>query len=552
MTLANAASSAPGKWWRNAVIYQIYPRSFADGNGDGMGDLRGVEARLESLKELGVDAIWFSPFMTSPQKDAGYDVSNYTDIDPLFGTLEDFDAVLTKAHSLGLRVIVDLVPNHSSSEHPLFEAALAAGPGSFERSLYHFADGQGDNGDEPPNNWQSVFGGPSWTRVEDGQWYLHIFDSSQPDFNWDNPEVEKFFHRVLRFWLDRGVDGFRVDVAHALIKEPGLPDVEELTSSMTGSDDQPKEDKPHPHWGQEGVHEIIRGFRKVIDEYHDRAMAAEAWILPLSKMAKWVREDEYHQAFNFEYLATQWEATRLKDVVDESLREFGAVGAPSTWVLSNHDVIRHVTRLSYEEIPKQGDGIGPDYPQPDEAKGQRIGRAASAFMLGLPGSSYLYQGEELGLPEHTTLEEKYRQDPTFFRTKGERVGRDGCRVPIPWEANSPAFGFSSTGKSWLPQPENYRRYSRDQQQGVPGSTLELYKRLLSVRKTHTMGDGQLEWVENLCTESTLAYKNNSVMVVANFGPDSLALPAGEVLVTTQHDLNVEGVLEHDQVAWIKL
>ncbi|MGA1024262.1 MAG: glycoside hydrolase family 13 protein [Aquiluna sp.] len=552
MTLANAASSAPGKWWRNAVIYQIYPRSFADGNGDGMGDLRGVEARLESLKELGVDAIWFSPFMTSPQKDAGYDVSNYTDIDPLFGTLEDFDAVLTKAHSLGLRVIVDLVPNHSSSEHPLFEAALAAGPGSFERSFYHFADGQGENGDEPPNNWQSVFGGPSWTRVEDGQWYLHIFDSSQPDFNWDNPEVEKFFHRVLRFWLDRGVDGFRVDVAHALIKEPGLPDVEELTSSMTGSDDQPKEDKPHPHWGQEGVHEIIRGFRKVIDEYHDRAMAAEAWILPLSKMAKWVREDEYHQAFNFEYLATQWEATRLKDVVDESLREFGAVGAPSTWVLSNHDVIRHVTRLSYEEIPKQGDGIGPDYPQPDEAKGQRIGRAASAFMLGLPGSSYLYQGEELGLPEHTTLESEYRQDPTFFRTKGERVGRDGCRVPIPWEANSPAFGFSSTGKSWLPQPENYRRYSRDQQQGVPGSTLELYKRLLSVRKAHAMGDGQLEWVENLCTESTLAYKNNSVMVVANFGPDSLALPAGEVLVTTQHDLNVEGVLEHDQVAWIKL
>jgi alpha-glucosidase len=449
-------------------------------------------------------------------------------------------------------VIVDLVPNHSSNEHPLFEAALAAGPGSFERSFYHFADGQGDNGDEPPNNWQSVFGGPSWTRVEDGQWYLHIFDSSQPDFNWDNPEVEKFFHRVLRFWLDRGVDGFRVDVAHALIKEPGLPDVEELTSSMTGSDDQPKEDKPHPHWGQEGVHEIIRGFRKVIDEYHDRAMAAEAWILPLSKMAKWVREDEYHQAFNFEYLATRWEATRLKDVVDESLREFGAVGAPSTWVLSNHDVIRHVTRLSYEEIPKQGDGIGPDYPQPDEAKGQRIGRAASAFMLGLPGSSYLYQGEELGLPEHTTLEAKYRQDPTFFRTKGERVGRDGCRVPIPWEANSPAFGFSSTGKSWLPQPENYRRYSRDQQQGVPGSTLELYKRLLSVRKAHAMGDGQLEWVEHLCTESTLAYKNNSVMVVANFGPDSLALPAGEVLVTTQHDLNVEGVLEHDQVAWIKL
>jgi alpha-glucosidase len=341
-------------------------------------------------------------------------------------------------------------------------------------------------------------------------------------------------------------------VAHALIKEHGLPDVEELSSSMTGSDSDPKDEKPHPHWGQEGVHDIIRGFRKVIDEYDNRAMAAEAWILPLSKMAKWVRKDEYHQAFNFDYLATEWEAKRLKDVVDESLFEFGAVGAPSTWVLSNHDVIRHVTRLSYKEIPKQGDGIGPDYPQPDEAKGQRIGRAASAFMLGLPGSSYLYQGEELGLPEHTTLESEYRQDPTFFRTKGERVGRDGCRVPIPWEADAPAFGFSETGKSWLPQPENYRGYSRDRQQGVAGSTLELYKRLLSLRKSNALGDGNLEWVESLCTDSTLAYKNNSVLVVANFGPDSLALPEGELLVTTQHDLSNEGVLEHDQVAWIKL
>ena len=544
--------AAPEKWWRNAVIYQIYPRSFADGNGDGMGDLKGVEARLDSLSELGVDAIWFSPFMTSPQKDAGYDVSDYKDIDPLFGTLADFDDVLAKAHVLGLKVIVDLVPNHSSSEHPLFKAALASPKGSKERSYYHFADGKGETGELPPNNWQSVFGGPAWTRTKDGQWYLHIFDSSQPDFNWDNPEVEKFFHSVLRFWLDRGVDGFRVDVAHALIKEPGLPDVEELTSSMTGSEDQPKEDKPHPHWGQEGVHDIIRRFRNVVDEYDNRALAAEAWILPLSKMAKWVREDEYHQAFNFEYLETKWQAKRLKEVVDESLEEFGAVGAPSTWVLSNHDVIRHATRLSYDEVPKQGDGIGPDYPQPDEAKGQRIGRAASAFMLGLPGSSYLYQGEELGLPEHTTLEADYRQDPTFFRTKGERVGRDGCRVPIPWEADSPAFGFSETGKSWLPQPKNYRGYSRDQQEGVAGSTLELYKRLLKVRKELSLGDGSLDWDKRLCSDSSLAYKNGSVLVVANFGPDSLTLPAGEVLATTQHNLSAEGMLEHDQVAWIKL
>lgn len=549
MSVNTSPALAGADWWRHAVIYQIYPRSFADGNGDGMGDLQGVLARLDSLKELGIDAIWFSPFFRSPQKDAGYDVSDYTDIDPLFGTLDDFDAVLKKAHSLGIRIIIDLVPNHSSDQHPLFQAALSAGKGSAERDFYLFKDGKDAN--TPPNNWQSVFGGPAWTQVEDGQWYLHLFDSSQPDFNWNNPKVIEFFHSVLRFWFDRGVDGFRVDVAHSLIKEPGLPDIEVVSSSMTGSDSQPKEDKPHPHWGQEGVHEIIRGFRKVSNEYDDRAMCAEAWILPLSKMAKWVRPDEYHQTFNFAYLETPWNPKRLRDVVDESLREFGGVGAPSTWVLSNHDVIRHVTRMSYDKVPKQGDGIGPDYPQPDEAKGLRIGRAASAFMLGLPGSSYLYQGEELGLPEHTTLDSKFREDPTFFRTKGERVGRDGCRVPIPWEADAPAYGFSSTGKSWLPQPENYRRYARSVQKGIAGSTLELYRQLLKIRKEYGLGIGSLKWVEDLCDDTTLAFDNSGVRVIANFG-SAINLPAGELLVTTQHDLTIEGVLEHDQVAWIRL
>lgn len=541
--------SSKQEWWRHAVIYQIYPRSFADGNGDGMGDLPGVMSRLESLKELGIDAIWFSPFFTSPQKDAGYDVADYTDIDPRFGTLADFDALLAKAHSHGIRIIIDLVPNHSSDQHPLFQAALKAGKGSPERDMYVFREGRDEK--SPPNNWQSVFGGPAWTQVEDGQWYLHLFDSSQPDFNWANPKVEQFFHDVLRFWFDRGVDGFRVDVAHSLVKDPALPDIEEVSSSMTGSDSAPKEEKPHPFWGQEGVHEVIRGFRKVANEYDDRAMCAEAWILPLSKMAKWVRPDEYHQTFNFAYLETPWDSAKLRNVVDESLREFGNVGAPSTWVLSNHDVIRHVTRMAYDKVPKQGDGIGPSYPQPDEARGQRVGRAATAFMLGLPGSSYIYQGEELGLPEHTTLDASFREDPTFFRTKGERVGRDGCRVPIPWESDKPAFGFNTTGKSWLPQPENYRRYARSEQKGVAGSTLELYKQLLKIRKEFKMGLGELKWVEDLCDETTLVFDNSGVRVIANFG-GTLNLPAGELLVTTQHDLTVEGVLEHDQVAWIKL
>lgn len=541
--------SSKQEWWRHAVIYQIYPRSFADGNGDGMGDLPGVLSRLESLKELGIDAIWFSPFFTSPQKDAGYDVSNYTDIDPRFGTLADFDALLAKAHAHGIRIIIDLVPNHSSDQHPLFQAALRAGKGSPERDMYVFREGKDAN--TPPNNWQSVFGGPAWTQVEDGQWYLHLFDSSQPDFNWANPKVEQFFHDVLRFWFDRGVDGFRVDVAHSLVKDPALPDIEEVSSSMTGSDSAPKEEKPHPFWGQEGVHEVIRRFRKVANEYEDRAMCAEAWILPLSKMAKWVRPDEYHQTFNFAYLETPWDSAKLRNVVDESLREFGNVGAPSTWVLSNHDVIRHVTRMAYDKVPKQGDGIGPSYPQPDEARGQRVGRAATAFMLGLPGSSYIYQGEELGLPEHTTLDASFREDPTFFRTKGERVGRDGCRVPIPWESDKPAYGFNSTGKSWLPQPENYRRYARSEQRGVAGSTLELYRQLLKVRKEFNMGLGNLKWVEELCDETTLAFDNSGVRVIANFG-GSVNLPSGELLATTQHDLTVEGVLEHDQVAWIRL
>jgi len=541
--------SSKQEWWRHAVIYQIYPRSFADGNGDGMGDLPGVMSRLESLKELGIDAIWFSPFFTSPQKDAGYDVADYTDIDPRFGTLADFDALLAKAHSHGIRIIIDLVPNHSSDQHPLFQAALKAGKGSPERDMYVFREGRDEK--SPPNNWQSVFGGPAWTQVEDGQWYLHLFDSSQPDFNWANPKVEQFFHDVLRFWFDRGVDGFRVDVAHSLVKDPALPDIEEVSSSMTGSDSAPKEEKPHPFWGQEGVHEVIRGFRKVANEYDDRAMCAEAWILPLSKMAKWVRPDEYHQTFNFAYLETPWDSAKLRNVVDESLREFGNVGAPSTWVLSNHDVIRHVTRMAYDKVPKQGDGIGPSYPQPDEARGQRVGRAATAFMLGLPGSSYIYQGEELGLPEHTTLDASFREDPTFFRTKGERVGRDGCRVPIPWESDKPAYGFNTTGKSWLPQPENYRRYARSEQKGVAGSTLELYKQLLKIRKEFKMGLGELKWVEDLCDETTLVFDNSGVRVIANFG-GTLNLPAGELLVTTQHDLTVEGVLEHDQVAWIKL
>ena len=539
------------KWWRTAVIYQIYPRSFADGNGDGIGDLVGTTARLESLRSLGIDAIWFSPFFKSPQKDAGYDVADYKTIDPLFGTNEEFYDLLAKAHSLGLRIIVDIVPNHSSDQHELFQAALKAAPGSPEREIYIFRDGKGANGELPPNNWESVFGGNAWSRTTNpdgtpGQWYLHIFDSSQPDFNWENPRVTELFEDILSFWLDKGVDGFRIDVAHGLVKEVGLPDVKIGATHVV-------DETEHPFWGQEGVHDIIRGWRKLLNRYEDRAMCAEAWVLPLSRMAKWVREDEYHQTFNFGYLETPWDRNALEKVVAESLREFGKVGAPSTWVLSNHDTIRHTSKYGVPSIPLHGQGIGPNSEQPDEAMGLRKARAASAFMLGLPGGAYIYQGEELGLPEHTMLEGKYRQDPTWFRTNGEKVGRDGCRVPLPWEANGgPSFGFNTTGKSWLPAPESFKRYARDAQEGVPGSTLELYKRLIKERKEFAMGSGEFRFAPEYSSDSTLGYINNGVLVISNFGPDSVNVPAGKLLVTTQHDLTVEGVLEHDQTAWIKL
>jgi alpha-glucosidase len=559
------------EWWRTSVIYQIYPRSFADGNGDGMGDLQGVTSRLESLAELGVDAIWFSPFFKSPQKDAGYDVSDYKDIDPLFGNLADFDALVAKSKTLGLRIIVDLVPNHSSDQHVWFQAALKAAPGSAERNRYMFRDGNGENGELPPNNWESVFGGMAWTRINEadgtpGQWYLHIFDSTQPDFNWENEEVREEFDSVLRFWLDRGASGFRIDVAHGMIKVAGLPDVVHHSSTMSGQDSpddvktQETEDQliarlevENPFWGQPGVHEINKRFRKILDEYDERVMCGEAWVHPISRMARWVRPGEYHQTFNFGYLETPWNKEKLQAVVTESLNAFGAVDAPSTWVLSNHDVIRHATRMGYDNIPRQGDGVGPNYEQPDEAKGQRRARAASAFMLGLPGGAYIYQGEELGLPEHTTLENKYREDPTFFRTNGERVGRDGCRVPLPWEAGAnDSNGFSTTGKSWLPQPDSYRRYARSAQDGVAGSTLELYKALLKARKQFDMGNGEFRWAPEFMDESTLAYINNGILVLSNFNGDPVVIPAGEILATTQHDLTIEGEIEHDNTVWIKL
>lgn len=523
------------EWWRTAVIYQIYPRSFADSNGDGTGDLPGITRRLGALEELGVDAIWLSPFMLSPQKDAGYDVTDYCAVDPLFGTMEDFDHLLAAAHGRGIRVIVDLVPNHSSDQHRWFQQALGAAPGSRERSRYIFRDGRGDDGELPPNNWHSIFGGPAWTRVTEpdgaaGQWYLHLFDSSQPDFDWSNDEVKEEFRRILRFWLDRGVDGFRVDVAHGLVKDQDFPDyTPDPEAASMGA-----EEVPAPYFEQAGVHEIYRDWRRVLEEYDgERALCGEAWVSSVEKMALWVRSDEMHQTFNFEYLMAPWDARVLKATIDRSLKAFGAVGAPATWVLSNHDVVRHATRLALTGENPQGTGIGPDFPGiPDYQHGLQRARAATALMLGLPGSSYIYQGEELGLDEVHDLPGDARQDPTWFRTQGERYGRDGCRVPLPWEQGAPAMGFSPTGRSWLPQPARWETLARDVQRSDPASTLTLYHRLLRLRREHALGAGSVQWLGGYPDE-VLALRNGEVAVIANLSSEPAAIDhLGEVLIAS--------------------
>ena len=533
------------EWWRSGVIYQIYPRSFADSNGDGIGDLAGITQNLDAIAELGVDAIWLSPFYSSPQKDAGYDVSDYKNVDPLFGTLEDFDSLVKRAHELNLRVMIDLVPNHTSDQHSWFQQALAAAEGSPARNYYHFKNGLGENGELPPNNWQSMFGGPAWTRLEDGQWYLHLFDSSQPDLNWENPAIHKEFESILRFWLDRDIDGFRVDQPHAMGKQAGLPDhpyAEKAGAGFIEGEPDP------PMWFQDSVHKIFRSWRRILESYPgDRAMCGEAYVLPLKKMALWVRPDEFHQTFNFRFLDAGWDKAALVSAINESFEAFDEVGAPSTWVLNNHDVIRHVSRFGGDfGRTTASDGIGPDAVQPDNTLGLEKARAATLFMLGLPGASYLYQGEELGLPEHTNISPEHRQDPTFARTSGQRVGRDGARVPLPWTKGGTTNGFTSANSAWLPQPESFADLSRDQQTRAD-STLEMYKSSLKLRSELGLGEGSFSWTS---TGAVLSYQNKNVIVAHNFGEEPATLPEGQLLITSAP--LTSGKLPANVTAWVKV
>jgi alpha-glucosidase len=525
-------------WWRGAAIYQVYVRSFADGNGDGIGDLAGVRGRLPYLADLGIDAIWFNPWYPSPMDDGGYDVSDYRDIEPVFGTLAEAELLISEAHDLGIRIIIDIVPNHCSDEHPWFAAALAAGPGSPERERFWFRPGRGANGELPPNDWQSRFQGPAWTRVPDGEWYLHLYSSRQPDLNWTNPEVHEEFVDILKFWFDRGVDGFRIDVADGLVKDAALPDVDGvLTGQLPFSD-------------MDGVHEIYRAWRKIADSYPgERIFVGEMWLPDPVRFARYLRPDELHSAFNFDFLSCPWNATKLREVIQASLDSHAPVGAPTTWVLSNHDVTRHVTRYG-----RSGD-TGFEFADRrhgtpvDRELGTRRARAAALLTMSLPGGVYVYQGEELGLWEVEDIPDELRQDPVFERSKHADPGRDGCRVPIPWGGAYPPFNFSS-GQTWLPQPADWASYTAEAETADAGSMLELYRAALRIRREEpALGDGQMHWTVHLA--DVLAFtRQPGFMCLVNLSTEDVPLPKHESVLLASGPLN-DDALPPDTAVWLR-
>ena len=529
------------QWWSGAAIYELYVQSFADADGDGVGDLAGVRARLPYLAALGVDAIWYSPWYPSPRADAGYDVADYRSIDSSFGTLGDADALIAEGHRHGIRTIIDIVPNHCSDQHPWFQAALAAPPGSAERARFWFRPGRGPGGDRPPNGWQSIFGGSAWTRTQGpdgapGEWYLHLFAPEQPDFNWANPQVRAEFEDILRFWFDRGVDGIRIDSAALLAKDPDLPEF--------GPDD------PSPYADRDDVHDIYRGWRAVADSYSGRVLIGEIWLPDATRFARYLRADELHTVFNFPYLCAPWDAAGLRQVIDSTLAFQAAAGAPATWVLSNHDVDRHVSRYGRADTSFGLDRR--DHSQPvDLALGTRRARAAALLTMALPGSVYLYQGEELGLWEVEDIPAGLRQDPIWHRTGGADPGRDGSRVPLPWSGQEPPFGFSppdAVREPWLPQPKQWRDLTVEAQAGDPASMLELYRDALQIRHAEFAGEGPMTWLP--APGGVLAFDRGGVTCVANLSPAPVGLPPHAAVLLASAPL-AAGQLPPDTAAWLR-
>ena len=530
-------------WWQDAVIYQVYPRSFKDSNGDGEGDLQGVISGLPYLAELGVDAIWLSPFYKSPNKDGGYDVSDPRDVDPRFGTLADAKALIEAAHSHGIKFIADIVPNHFSAEHEWFKAALASPKGSAERARFHFYDGRGENGELPPNNWISIFRGPAWTRTSDGQWYLHLFDSSQPDLNWNNPDVAADFEKTLRFWLDLGADGFRIDVAHGCVKDEILidhRDPERLIDALRLDFlDMTTEERAGlladvPFFDREGVHEVYRKWRAILDSYDgDRMSVAEAFVYPSSRAARYVRKGELHQVFNFNFMMLGWDAVAMKQSIITTLDELKDVAAPATWVLNNHDTPRVVTRIG----------------------GLARARALAHLIHALPGGVYVYQGEELGLPS-AELPDSARQDPAFIRSGGTDKGRDECRVPLPWVGAAENYGFG-TGTPWLPQPRVWSGYAMDNESADPASTLNFYRKMIALRHNHPAlgGIGGVTWISS---EPTIMHftREPGLEVVVNAGAAtaSVQVAGHTILLASSEDVKAtDGVLQipADTTVWLE-
>lgn len=556
------------EWWQDAVVYQVYVRSFADGDGDGTGDVAGLRSRLPYLERLGVDALWVNPWYLSPLADGGYDVADYRRIDPRFGTVEEVEALIADAHTLGIRVIADIVPNHTSTRHAWFQQALSDGPGSAARERYWFRPGRGPDGDEPPNDWFSVFGQGAWERVTEpdgspGEWYLHLFDTSQPDLNWQHPDVRREFLDVLRFWFDRGIDGFRIDVAHGLVKDPALPDLGVTERQVLGTDNPAN----HPHWDRDDVHEIFREWRSLADSYDPpRTFVGEVWVDDPERLAMYRRPDELHGVFDFDFAKPGWDAGRVRAAVDTVRAAAGS--SPATWVLSNHDVARHVTRFGIvtDDVEADSDQDA-GYGSPNDAippqlhahraevdveRGRRRARAMALLELALPGSAYVYQGDELGLDEVLDLPDARRDDPVFFRTEGELLGRDGCRVPLPWEPSGPSLGFGS-GEAWLPQPESWAALAASAQEADPRSMLWLYRHALRLRRELTaLGAGEMEWGEIPGRENVLVLRREpGFTCIVNFDDSPVPLPAdsGEVVLATEEPTH-DGLVAPESAAWL--
>lgn len=518
-----AADQSGRQWWRGAVFYQVYVRSFSDSNADGVGDLAGIRSRLGYLSLLGVDALWITPFYPSPMADHGYDVADARDVDPLFGNLDGFEDLVSEAHEYGIRVTVDLVPNHTSDRHPWFESAAVAAPGDPVRDRYHIRAGLGPDGASPPNNWESLFGGPAWTRLPDGQWYLHLFAPEQPDLNWDHPEVLGDLERTLRFWMDRGVDGFRVDVAHGMAKEPGLPDMDPIVHS-----ELLRETPADPRLDNDGVHDIHRMIRRVLDGYPGRMAVGEVWVRDDERLGRYARRDELHMVFDFRFAEAEWNAEEFANAIAHALATVRDHGAPPVWVLSNHDMERPVSRFGGGEI------------------GRLRARAAALLQLALPGTAYLYNGDELGLP-NLELPDELLQDPMWERSGHTERGRDGERIPMPWAGETPPYDFTTGASTWLPMPELWGEFTVETQSERSDSMLSLYRRAIEIRREHPATEYEIEWFG--APDDCLAFRRADGLVCAlNASNRSVPLPPGEVLLASS-PLDDDG-LPPDTTVWL--